>query len=219
MSRWNRKLLVRVCLLFVSLMLVSLPGKVKPVVASQVFKTSGASCGQKNQTITTGKGSKQVRTELNRLYLETICAKSRLDDVYQKSLRRHNSELARFEKNKALNGAANKKKFVSCSKRFKLKEGDLLGAKIFADSTRFKVPYGPKFPCYQEYESYLATESRPEMARPWLELKAWITSWQNLYVLADRYPDSVKPSFLPHIIRGGKNALSCDPTRVWCYQS
>lgn len=204
-------------LLLLTLIVVPVNSHADRVVAFADANSTKSTCTQKVKPITTKKGSKKVRDQINYLYKETFCTKSRLDAALKTNSARYYNELAAFEKNKTLNKATNDKNFKSCTKRFRITEGDLLNAKLFADKTRFNVPYGPQFPCYLEYETYLKTDSKPSLVLPWTHLATWIKSWQDLYLLVDRYPDSVHPSMLSHVLRGGKNAMACDPTKVWCY--
>lgn len=187
-----------------------------PATVSAGFSSHGAEkqlpriarCDTKGlEQITTTKGSKEVRREIDKKREDAYCAWNALVVAYKKYIKDYQAAQARADAKNKLDKARAEAKFRDCLKRNKLTD------KQFSSS----FSKGGKT-CSNEWIEKLGSgSSSVSVRRPEAEHKAWITAWADLGQLASVYPDSFKPSQLPGVKRTGAAAESCLRNNDWCY--
>lgn len=145
--------------------------------------------------ITTSKGSKDVRNELNEMFRQVMCRTSELDAEVVKA------DIARNLKRTGTEDA-----YKDCL------ESKGLTAEDAAKSA--------EEPCLEEFLASLpdsrSPNSKPRTDLEWTLHDAWLNSWQMIYNLSKIYPDSVQPSFLSYIIGWGEYVKTCSGKPQWC---
>jgi hypothetical protein len=145
--------------------------------------------------ITTSKGSKDVRNELNEMFRQMMCRTSELD-----------AEVVKADSSRNLERDRNKAAYKDCLASEGLTEED--AAKSAEE------------PCLEEFLASLpdgsSPSNKPRTDLEWTLHDAWLNSWQMIYNLAKIYPDSVQPSFLSYIIGWGEYVETCSGKPQWC---
>lgn len=196
---------------FVAFVTVLLPTNVSAsfssdVVGERVPQTT--KCDTKGlEQITTGKGSKEVRREIEKKRQDAYCAGIALESAYRKYIKNYQDAKARVDAKNRLDKSRAEAKFRDCLKRNRLTE------KQFSSGLSRGSP-----PCSSEWVATLGSGSNyVSVSRPEAEHRAWITAWADLGQLAEVYPDSFKPSELPAVKRTGAAAEACLQRKDWCY--
>jgi hypothetical protein len=145
--------------------------------------------------ITTSKGSKDVRNELNEMFRQLGCSTSDLD-----------SEVVKAESAREVERARLQTESENCFTRNRLTMEEL--AKIS------EVPCLDEVAAASENNRSASLNLRSDLE--WTLHDAWLNSWRMLYNLAKIYPDSVQPKFLAYIIGWGEYVATCTTKRQWC---
>ena len=171
--------------------------------AQQRVEASYTLCMKKTKlsSVTTSKGSKDVRKELNRLALDVVCRVEDLRRVRAAESARRNNERERVD-------AA----FAAC-----------LAKNGFTETSWYKrySPFlGTKGPCMKEAKDRSsATLGSPSTGfKEWDAHVAWLDATVMLGNLAKIYPNSVKPTLVARYINNGRLATQCVSSKRWCFQ-
>ena len=154
---------------------------------------------QKPASVTTSKGPKDVRKELNRLALEITCRYADLKATHLKEVRRRYAEKDRTNT-----------VFMGCLQQ--------LGITETAWYKRYDM-FSGKGPCVKEAMNRFSANSAPSTSfLEWNAHNAWLNSLVLFRNLAMIYPDSVVPRILANYLEQGKTASACIARKQWCYQ-
>jgi hypothetical protein len=161
---------------------------------------------KKPSSITTSKGSKDVRKELNLQYQEISC---RGLDLKVAVKRAQTAFDAAYRKAKAEADALDLAE-ARCLKRAGLTDMQWSNRYLLGDM---------KAPCAKEvnasFSAAVGLPTRP--MQPWTEHNAWLTAIRMFDNLARSYPDSVKPRVLSTMMEQGKTAAACLSRKQWCF--
>jgi len=199
-----------------SWMLLAVLTALSPTKATASFETDVAverlhqatKCDTKGlEQITTSKGSKEVRREIEKKRQDAFCAGIALESAYEKYIKNYQDAQARADAKNRLDKSRAQAKFRDCLKRNGLTEKQFSSGFSRGSKT-----------CSNEWVAALGSGSNyVSVSRPEAEHKAWITAWADLGQLASVYPDSFKPSQLPGVKRTGAAAEACLRNNDWCY--
>jgi hypothetical protein len=176
-----------------------------PTVASaKAF--SGATynaCMKKKMTpITTSKGNKEIRAQLNKLFQQGLCWNEEVKIAFATTTRRINDTQRKYTEAQAA--------VTACIRKTGLTEAQW--TKRYSSSN--------SGPCVAEVNASLSAFARNDEARsskPWQEHNTWLAAMASIGRLAKLYPDSVQPKFLTFVLDWADAAKSCLSSKRWCY--
>jgi len=158
------------------------------------------------QSVVTSRGNKDVRKEIDRLNIEVICTFAELRAAYEKA----SSKEAIEELREVERLAKTDPTFNACLRKYSL------------SYVRWTQKYYSKSSgaCVSEMNDLKGRVSIEIVSsKPRREHDVWVKAWRRLYVLIDRYPDSVKPQLLSDLLMGGESAMKCRiESGEWCFR-